>query len=209
MSPVAGRLSNVTGVVFSPDGKRLVTCGWMYIDYAHKFKDYSSVANMWDAESGERLVSFIGHQGDVLCVAVSPNGKYVATGSEDNTAKVWDANTGKLLHTFKGISRITSYGSNSGRVNSVAFSPDSSEVLVGDEGNILAVYDVALGKESRRFAMPEVGITEQVVSPDGRFIVSCVNYKRVTIRDAFSFKEVCTLQGEVTYLSEVGFDQKP
>jgi WD40 repeat protein len=44
----------------------------------------------WNAETGKELLTLGGHHGPVLSVARSPNGKQLATGSEDNTARVWE-----------------------------------------------------------------------------------------------------------------------
>ena len=56
-----------------------------------------------------------GHSDMVHSIAVSPDGRWVASGSEDNTIKVWNAATGKLVRTLSGLSQ---------GVGSVAFSVD-------------------------------------------------------------------------------------
>ena len=68
------------------------------------------------------VVEFKGHSGDITSVAFSPDGRYVLTGSWDDTAKLWDTATGREIRTFKG---------HSGDVVSVAFSPDGRYVLTG------------------------------------------------------------------------------
>ena len=55
-------------------------------------------------------------------MAFSPDGKQVLTGSEDKTARLWDAQSGKELRTFTG---------HTDWVMSVAFSPDGKQVLTG------------------------------------------------------------------------------
>jgi WD40 repeat protein len=60
-----------------------------------------------------------GHSGDVYSVAWSLDGKRLATGSSDKTAKVWDATPGKELLTLSG----PSYS-----LNSVAWNPDGSRL---------------------------------------------------------------------------------
>ena len=55
-------------------------------------------------------------------VAFSPDGQRIVTGSLDETAKVWDAASGKELLTLKG---------HSGQVGAVAFSPDGQRIVTG------------------------------------------------------------------------------
>ena len=50
----------------------------------------------------------------------SPDGKRIVTASGDNTARIWDAETGKLLHTLTG---------HEDRVNSAEFSPDGKRIV--------------------------------------------------------------------------------
>jgi WD40 repeat protein len=67
----------VNSVAWSPDGKRLAT------------GSSDKTAKVWDAASGQELLTLRGHDGSVTSVAWSPNGKRLATGSYDKTAKVW------------------------------------------------------------------------------------------------------------------------
>ena len=71
-------------------------------------------------------------------MAFSPDGQRIVTGSGDQTAKVWDAASGKELLTLKG------HGS---RVWSVAFSPDGQRIVTGSRDQTAKVWDAASGKE--------------------------------------------------------------
>lgn len=52
---------------------------------------------MWYSVNGERLGSFQGHNGAVWCLDVKWDSSKVMTGSSDNTAKLWDCETGKFV----------------------------------------------------------------------------------------------------------------
>jgi WD40 repeat protein len=68
-----------------------------------------------------------GHTGRIRQVAVSNDGRFVATASDDSTAKVWDVNTGREVKTLSG---------HRGAVRGVAFGPDTSELATAaDDGS--------------------------------------------------------------------------
>ncbi len=84
------------------------------------------------------------HVALVWANAVSPDGRWLATGSHDQTVKVWDARTRQLVHSCEG---------HEGLVWSVAFSPDSRHLASGsanDTSGEIKLWDVASGKEIRR-----------------------------------------------------------
>jgi WD40 repeat protein len=72
-------------VAFSPDGTRLATAS-----------DDRTV-RLWDASSGESLLTLTGHTDEVWGVAFSPDGIRLATASDDQTVRLWDATTGQLI----------------------------------------------------------------------------------------------------------------
>ena len=70
-------------------------------------------------------------------MAFSPDGARVLTGSDDNTARLWDAASGKPIATLSG---------HTGSVDAVAFSPDGARVLTGSDDNTARLWDAASGK---------------------------------------------------------------
>ena len=79
-----------------------------------------------------------GAQRGRVSVAFSPDGKTLASGSEDKTIKLWDVATGKEQATLKG---------HTDAVSSVAFSPDGKTLASGSEDKTIKLWDVATGKE--------------------------------------------------------------
>lgn len=67
------------GVVFTRDGRRLVTAGWG-TDHAVK---------LWDFASGKELRRYEGHTASVLCVALSPDGTKILSSATDGTLRLW------------------------------------------------------------------------------------------------------------------------
>jgi WD40 repeat protein len=82
------------------------------------------------------LLSLIGHTSFVYSIAFSPDGKTLASGSGDGTAKLWDAATGMLVHTLLG---------HTGYVRSVAFSPDGATLATGANDGTIRLWDTATG----------------------------------------------------------------
>jgi len=83
-------------------------------------------------ETGDWIGTFIGHKGAVWSAHINSTANLVVTGSADYTAKVWDALSGKEIHSFVHT-RI---------VRSVNFSADSRKVLTGGQDKIIRVFDV-------------------------------------------------------------------
>src|SRR5207253_5574532 len=81
--------------------------------------------------------SFKGHTGLVFSVAFSPDGKVLATGSFDNTVKLWDFATGKELQTLKG---------HTSSIYGVAFSPDGSLLASGSQDKTIRLWNPKDGK---------------------------------------------------------------
>ena len=73
-----GHTSEVWGVAFSPDGRRIATSG---LDRTIK---------LWETETGQEVLTLRGHTNGVSSVAFSADGRRLVTGSNDNTARIWD-----------------------------------------------------------------------------------------------------------------------
>ena len=73
-------------------------------------------------------------------MAFSPDGQRIVTGSDDRTAKVWEAASGRELLTLKG---------HSSEIWSVAFSPDGQRIVTGSRDQTAKVWEAASGRELR------------------------------------------------------------
>jgi len=78
-----------------------------------------------------------GHKGQVIALAISPDGKLIATGSKDKTVKLWDANTGKLTATLTG---------HKGKIYKVIFSPDGRTVASASDDKVPKLWDAQTGQ---------------------------------------------------------------
>ena len=113
--------TSVVDAAFSPDGDRILTSG------------SDSVIRLWDGDSAEELKAFRGHSGENTAAMFSPDGKYALSMSTyDRSAKLWDVDTGHLLHQFSNSSMLP------------AFSPDGSTIMLKENNPMLR--DVKTGK---------------------------------------------------------------
>jgi WD40 repeat protein len=85
----------VWGVAFSPDGTRLATAS------------SDTTARIWDASSGQELLTLRGHADRVTGMAFSPDGKRLATASKDGTVQIYALDIHDLLALArKRITRV-------------------------------------------------------------------------------------------------------
>ena len=102
-----------------------------------------------------------GHTEPVEAVAVSADGKFIATASFDKTVKLWDAATGKELRTYGGEQ------GHKGQVLCVAFSAKGDQLATGGTDNALRVWDVPVSSPLKTYAT--TGATTAVaVAGDGK-----------------------------------------
>ena len=116
----------------------------------------------WSSGWGERTV-LRGHTGPVSAFAFSPDGTRVLTGSDDHTARLWDAATGKSVATLTG---------HTGYVSAVAFSPDGMRVLTGSVDHTARLWDAATGKAVATLGGHTSASTAVAFSPDGTRVLT-------------------------------------
>ena len=142
------------------------------------------------------IVSQIPHSRAVLAVAFSHDGTRVLSGSGDNTAKLWDADTGQFLRTFAG---------HSGTVRSVAFSPDGSRVLSGSQDRTLRLWDTATGRLLRTFEGHSGEVWSVAFSPDGTRVLSGSHDKTLRLWNAGTGQPLRTFTGHSDWIFSVAF----
>jgi WD40 repeat protein len=129
-----------------------------------------------------------GHSDNINSVAWNSDGRRLATGSSDNTVRVWDAETGKVLLTLRGHDES---------VRSVAWSPDGKRLATGNAGHTAKVWDPETGKELLTLRGHDRSVETVAWSPDGKRLVTGSLDHTAKVWEAETAKELLTLRGDV------------
>ncbi len=161
----------VWSAAFSPDGMNFATVG-------------GNAAKIWDVATASERMSLV-PSGIVATAGFSPDAKWIVTGSWDNSARIWNAETGKDLLKLVG---------HTGFVNSACFSPDGTHVLTASDDGKAILWTIDWNGKK---ATPEVTyeghtkhVTSAVFSADGRFVLTGSTDKTARLWDAVTGKQL-------------------
>ena len=166
-SVILGHGDVVTSAAFSPDGQRIVTAS-----------DDNTVP-IWDAQMGERIVTLSGRT-----AVYSPDGRSIVT-SDGDTARIWNADNGKLAMVLRG---------HRSRVTGAVFSPDGRSVLTASDDKTARLWSA--GTETNTQMAVLVAHTgsagRAVFSPDGRRALTASDDNSVRLWDAEAGRQIAT-----------------
>jgi WD40 repeat protein len=107
------------------------------------------------------------HQAEVRCLAFSPDGRLVASGSKDQSIKLWSAVAGRVLATIDG---------RSGTIWSLAFSPDGSILASGGMDHCVRLWEVPTGRLRATLQGHAGPVHSLAFSPDGTTLASAGSF---------------------------------
>lgn len=174
-------------VDFSPDRSRIISVSYITAPELH-------LLTLWDAvsESPTQYLAAAAGSGNEPMWKFSPDGKRIATGWSDEPARfdvayrdesirIWDAESGTEISTFRGVDRIFDWD----------FSPDGTMIASGWENGALLLWDATSGAEVTRFRRRPARITRCRFSPNGKLIAASYDDCVLKLWDTFTGEQVC------------------
>ncbi len=173
-----GQVYRGVRIAFSPDGRRIVSGG------GGQDAQAAEEIRVTDVETGDQILVLQGHRGRITRVAVSANGKQIASAGIDGTVKLWDIATKREIAKFDGPPQC----------HDLAFSADGKRILIrgGRRGNqVMKVWDANRGEIVTTL---EGHFTAGALSPDGSQIAWAAE-GNIRVCDVATNKEITLLGG--------------
>ena len=185
-----GHTATVYGVVFSTDGKKLVSCAG---EYNKDQKPHGEII-VWDLATGTAEATFKGPPGGFTGVALAPDGKSVYAACEDGTIRWCD------LAARKEVKAVT--GHDGHRVRRVYFTPDGKLLASGGQDGTVRFWKPDSLEEVRQVLAHPNGIGTFTFSRDGKYLITGSRAGAppqpgvIKVWDLATLTEKATIQGQ-------------
>ena len=190
-------ISSDGATLLSGDGKRKLLDGLGFDRNGADDEPGHGAIAMWDARKGNPVL-LNGHAGAIWCIAFSPDGTTIASGSWDGAVRLSDAASGKQLRLFRGHSQA---------VVSVAFTPDGTGLLSGSLDRSVRVWDVETATQLTAFTAHTGGVGSLALSCDGTTAFSASADTTVSIWDVATGVELGRLAGHTGPVTSVAISR--
>jgi WD40 repeat protein len=173
----------IHALAFSPDGQVLAA------------GDSKGQIHLLRLEDEQKIATFSKHGWWTVSIAFSHDGKKLVSSSIDTTIKIWDVNTGQLLHNLG----LTNW------IWTVAFSPDSRIIASGSNDNFIRIWDANTGECIKTFEGHTGWVLSVAFSPNGQIIASGSYDKTIKLWDVNTGQCLQTFVGHEDAIWSVAF----
>lgn len=193
-----GLKGDAWSLAFTPDGRFIASPSGNSVE-------------LRNVQTGRLVQSFDGHTDPVMRLAISPDGRQLASTSMDKTVRLWDIETGETLQT---LSDHTDW------VLAVDFSPDGTLLASASRDHSAKLWDLATGRVLHSLESSSGFVVDVVFSPNGEQVATAASFrpfqmgdKTVTLRepgeinlwDVRSGKSLRSLKGHDSAITGVNF----
>ena len=135
----------------------------------------------------ERTVHILkGHKQFVNSLVVTPDGRYLLSGSDDATLRIWELSSGRCVYTLEGHKYS---------VKSIAITPDGRYAVSGSGDSTLRVWEISSGRCIRTLEGHKLLVTSLVITPEGRYLLSGSDDTTLRVWELSNGRCVHTLEG--------------
>jgi WD40 repeat protein len=173
----------LTGVAFNTDHRTVLTGG--------------AELRQWQYASPTAIRTLTGHGGSVYSATFSPDGRWIASTSADQTVRIWDAAAGTQAKQLSG---------HEGAVYSSSFSPDGALLVSCGADKTVRLWDTLGGRQLKQMPIGDDSLYTVAFFPDGKRFATAGLDRKIYLVDALTGKLDATLDKHPDFLYRVAFN---
>jgi WD40 repeat protein/cellulose biosynthesis protein BcsQ len=145
---------------------------------------WDGTVKLWNLGTGWAQGNLEGHEGDVTCVALSPDGRSVASGGIDQTIRFWDVTTGQQWALRRG---------HEAEITAAVYFPTGQMLATADWNGSIRLWNAKDGEHIRSLGGHREPVVALTVSPDGAVLASVSHDRTVKLWDPTTGDDVGTI----------------